>query len=1009
MKRSRPLHFRYPVAALLGCAALLLSGPVLAQQERATPEETFSAAFSLYGSRLYERAAASFAGFVETYPDHPNTPEALYYQAESMLGAGFEDEATRLYIAFYERYPVHPLAFQARLALGKYFFDGEQYDKAIESLRRVIDDDPDPEVAAKAWYWMGEAALRQDQEEQGLDYLQTAAEVYRTTSTAPLALYAIGFRQNRRNRPAEAARAFELLSIRYPESPLATEIGLGLAESYYELGEYDRALRELERRFDDLTGEAEQRATFLMAECFNHLGRHEEAIVHYLRFTEGNPASRYYRRALYGLAWNYHFARDYTAAAATFAQVYRREEKDELAMAATYYRGVNLKLTGRHEEAAEMYREVTERWSSGNLADHAWFELGMALYELRRWQEAERAFSEVQKSYPRSEALGEALRMAGEARVAQGDFSGAERAYSEAITLATADPGLRDQVAFQKAWLSYRTNKYGEAAAAFLALYRSNPAEDVAGDALFWAAESYYQTRDYGQADRLFNQFLRQYRNHRLVEAAHYAVGWTYFRQGRYSAAIESFQRFLRTHRDEPGNFYGVDARLRLADSYYAVKRYDDAVREYGRVEGDDVDYALFQKGQALAQIGRTDEAIKTLRELIEEYDYSEWREEALYTIGYLDLLSGDHDEAVATFTTLVQRFPQHPLAAKAQYGIGDSYYNRSLWDEAITAYRGVLDRFPSSPYVVDAVGSLSYALAALDRPDDLDDIIDAFTSRHPNSPFLDQLRFRKAEVKFQSGQLAEAIAEFQRFIRESRSEALAPQAYLFVARAYESLGQKSEAAAYLQQIVRRYPASHLRPEAEQHLGALLLDEGDFEEALRLYRSARQNKNADPVVQADALYGEGMALLGMGRTAEAEALLQSAAVGEGPQAIPAKLGMARILDQRGQYGEAEQYYRDVSESSADDRGAEALYRLGVMQLRQGRPTAALDELGRLEVLFAGFDEWMARGYLAQADAFRALGQNGSADRMYETIIVQFPGTPWAAAATQQRQLLSGGQ
>jgi TolA-binding protein len=1008
MNRSRPLRLILLSVAILVNAFVLKPGAALGQRGIATPEEAFSSAFALYGSRLYERAAEAFGRFVEAHPDHPNTPEALYYQAESTLGAGFEEEATRLYIAFYERYPVHPLAFQARLALGKYFFDEDQYDKAIESLRRVIDDEPDPEVAAKAWYWMGEAAFREDREEEGLQYLQTAAEQYRGTSTAPMALYAIAFRQNRRNRPAEAARAFELLSIRYPESPLATEIGLGLAESYYELGEYDRALRELLQRFDSLRGEAEQRATFLLAECYNHLGRHEEAIVHYRRFTEGNPASQYYRRALYGLAWNYHFARDYSAAAATFAQVYGREGKDELAGAATYYRGVNLKLTGRHEEAAQMYRAAAEGWPSGNLADRAWFELGMALYELRRWQEAERAFSEVQKSYPRSEALGEALRMAGEARVAQGDFSGAERAYSEAISLATADPGLRDQVSFQKAWLSYRTGKYAEAAPAFLALYRSNPAEDVAGDALFWAAESHYQTRDYGQADRLFNQFLRQFRNHRLAEAAHYAVGWTYFRQGRYSAAIESFQRFLRTHRDEPGNFYGVDARLRLADSYYAVKRYDDAVREYGRVTGDDIDYALFQKGQALAQLGRADEAIKTLRELIEDYDYSEWREEALYTIGYLDLLSGSHDDAVETFTTLVQRFPQHPLAAKGQYGIGDSYYNRGQWEEAIQAYRVVLERFPTSPYVVDAVGSLSYALSALDRPNDIDEIIDSFASRNPNSPYLDQLRFRKAEVKYQSGQLAESIAEFQRFIRESRSEALAPQAYLFVARAYETLGQTNEAAAYLQQIVRRYPASTLRPEAEQRLGAILLDEGDYEEALRLYRSARQSKDADPAVQADALYGEGMALLGTGRIADAEALLQSAAEGEGPQALPAKLGMARILDQRGRYPEAEQYYRDVAESSADERGAEALYRLGVMLLRQGRPAQALDELGRLEVLFAGLDQWMARGYLAQADAFRALGQNGNADRMYESVILQFPGTPWAAAAEQQRKMLTGG-
>ena len=131
MNRSRPVRLILLCVAILVNAFLLKPGPALGQRGIATPEEAFSSAFALYGSRLYERAADAFGRFVEAHPDHPNTPEALYYQAESTLGAGFEEEATRLYIAFYERYPVHPLAFQARLALGKYFFDEDQYEKAI--------------------------------------------------------------------------------------------------------------------------------------------------------------------------------------------------------------------------------------------------------------------------------------------------------------------------------------------------------------------------------------------------------------------------------------------------------------------------------------------------------------------------------------------------------------------------------------------------------------------------------------------------------------------------------------------------------------------------------------------------------------------------------------------------------------------------------------------------------------------------------------------------------------
>lgn len=987
--------------------------PALAS-ERATgqaghhsPEEVYASAFDLYANRFYERAAEAFGSFRSAYPEHPLNPEALYYQAESALGAGLEDEATQLYIRFYERFPIHPLAFQARLALGHYFLEQERYDRAIDAFRSILNDDPDREIAAKAYYWMGDAAVRSGDLESGLAYYGNAADDYRETSSAPLALYAIAFAYSQADRPSEAARAFETLSGRYPESGLTGDIGLGLAESYYEIGEYDRALAEIERRLPDLTGDVEERATFLMAECYNHLEEHGEAIVYYRRFTERNPFSRYFLHALYGLAWNYHFARDYEAAAQTFERIYTGNAPEDLAVRSRYYHALNLKMTGRLSEAASLFSDVAERWPSHDLADQATFELGMTYYELRRWEDAERAFSQVQQSYPRSESLGEALRMAGEARVAQGDFEGAGRAYDAAIDLEAAPEELRKQVAFQKAWLSFRNEEYSEAAPAFQEIYRDEGSSDLAGDALFWAAESYYQLRDYRQAVQLYSRFLRQFRRHQLRDAAYYALGWTYFKLSSYSNAIRQFETFLDTYTETPGVSYGADARLRLADSYYAIKRYGAAIRQYDRIEGEQKDYALFQKGQAQAQSGQNRAAIRTLEELIDEFQLSDWREEALYSIGYLYLLEGNHEKAVSTFETLVSRFPEHPLAARAQYGIGDSFYNRSMWQDAVNAYRNVLVRFPESQYVVDAVGSMSYALAVLEKEDELDSVIDAFAARNPGSPFVDRLRFRQAEVRYQSGQLIPAIEAFQDFVRGAGSEALVPDAYMYIARAYEDLGQMRESAAYLEQLTDRYPASPLRAEAEQRLGAMLLEDERYQEALRHYREARRNEDADPLVLADARYGEGMALLGLGRIDEAEELLREEAASDDLNALPARLGMARIYERQGLIGEAIANYRDVAARSADDKGAEALCRLGELLLQLGDAEASLEELGRMEVLFPGYDNWMARGMVVQARAYNQLGENGSADRLYESVLQQYPDSRWAATAEQEREMLGG--
>ena len=91
--------------------------------------------------------------------------------------------------------------------------------------------------------------------------------------------------------------------------------------------------------------------------------------------------------------------------------------------------------------------------------------------------------------------------------------------------------------------------------------------------------------------------------------------------------------------------------------------------------------------------------------------------------------------------------------------------------------------------------------------------------------------------------------------------------------------------------------------------------------------------------------------------------------------------------------------------SQDESGAEALTRLGQMLLRAGNPRGAIEELGRMPVLYSGYTEWMARGYLTQGRAFERLGEAGEAARMYDMVINQYPGTGFADEANRARDNL----
>ena len=997
-------------------AWLFWATPALAQTPTKTGDREFADAYKLHLNHLFEQSLHAFDAFRREYPNHVNAPEALYYQAESSLIMGRETQAVHLFDQFQERYPAHPLAFEARLAVGKHYYSSGQHDKAITTLARVVQKKPSDEIAARALYWMGESAVALDNLPEAIGYFERAAIEFPETTTAPIALYAVAATQVRRQHPEDAVRFFELLSARYPRSPYTQNLGLTLAEVYYELGDYQRAVDEVQHRLPSLQGESVDRANFLLAESFNQLRDSDQAIIYYRRFTENNAGSPFYRNALYGLAWNYHNQGAYQWAADHFGQVVQAGERDNLTARAAYYQAVNTQLAGQEGDAMNMLKETALQYPDSDIADKVLFELGIAAYKLRFWDDARDAFTRLINEHPDSETAGEAFYRRGSTFIALGDFDAALSNFDRAAALDAAPESLKEEVLFQKAWLQYRNEDYSDSAPAFMSLFQRNPSSEFGGEALFWAAESYQQMGDYLRAAQLFQQYLRGYSGGKQADAAHYALGWTHFRQGSYEAAISEFQQFLRQYRDV-NEFvpYRTDALLRLADSYYALKRYPEAIQTYSRIGGEDGDdYALYQIGQAYYNAGEGFEAITTFRRLLNEFPESDWVEEAQYNLGYLHFQNQNYDEAIDAYEKLIRQYPRDPLAAKAQYGIGDALYNAGnieqntqTLEEAVAAYRTVLDRYPNSPFSSDAAAGIQTTLILLGDEERANEIVESIAENDESSGLADELRFRQAEVKYQTGRIDEAKLDFQRFVRSFENTQLLPDAYYYLGSIFSEEGKTTEAEAYFRRIITTYPESPRNADATRELGEILLSENRGQEALSMFQSLEAMQLDNTQFVAEARYGQAKALLLLGRLNEAERLLNdlTESGASTAQIGPALLGLARVYENDGRATDAIQLYRQVVDQNLDITGAESLYRLGELLIRQGQDRAALEELGRMPVLYAGYSEWVARGYMSQAQAFRNLGQRGDAVAMYDRVINEFSGTSFAEQAEREKAAL----
>jgi tol-pal system protein YbgF len=96
--------------------------------------------------------------------------------------------------------------------------------------------------------------------------------------------------------------------------------------------------------------------------------------------------------------------------------------------------------------------------------------------------------------------------------------------------------------------------------------------------------------------------------------------------QGNYDLAEVGFLQFLENY---PKSDLADDARFELGESYYARKRYDEAIEEFGRViemapQGTKTPAAMLKKGLCLQEKNNLRDARKTWDDLVKQFPNSD-------------------------------------------------------------------------------------------------------------------------------------------------------------------------------------------------------------------------------------------------------------------------------------------------------------------------------------------------------------------------------------------------
>ncbi|MBI2422740.1 MAG: tetratricopeptide repeat protein [Candidatus Hydrogenedentes bacterium] len=465
---------------------------------------------------------------------------------------------------------------------------------------------------------------------------------------------------------------------------------------------------------------------------------------------------------------------------------------------------------------------------------------------------------------------------------------------------------------------------------------------------------------------------------------------------------------------------------------------------------------ALFMKGQCLAMLGRSLEAIAVYQEVVSRYDshpVAELQEliaRAMLSMGYcLDTLDRSL-EAITVYDELVARFGDRPEAsslacvamAKFNKGFCLNALNRSL--EAITVYDELVTRFGDRPEasllmsVAMALLCKGYLIGELDRPLESIAVYDELVARlgdRPEASLLTWVAKALCNKGLCLGALdrsLEAIVVYDEVVTRfgDRPEASlleqVAKALLSKGASLGKLNRSLEAIAICEEVISRFDE---RPEAAllEWVASALYGKGVMLEALDRPLEAivvfdevamcfGDRQEASLLVWvARALYNKGFRLGELGRSLEEIAIYDEVVsrFGNRPEAallewlanaLFGKGGRLSALDRPLEaivvYDEVVTRCGDRPEASLQHRVAKALFHKGVILGRLERSLEAIaiyDEvLTRIsDRSEASLLEWAAKALYNKGIILGGLERSLEAIAIYDDVVSRFGDRPEA--------------
>lgn len=694
--------------------------------------------------------------------------------------------------------------------------------------------------------------------------------------------------------------------------------------------------------------------------------RYELAAEEYERVLAQAPSNQQAAEATYGLARARLFLRNYAEARRLLERFLAIAPTNPDAPAARFRLAEAALLLGDQIAAAQLLRDYLDQHPTHTHADSAWSYLGDIRYAQNQLDNARTAYEKslsIAPNGPSSERtqffLARTLADLGEVDLAINQL--------RALTPKTPSPWA-DRAQLQIGLVQLAANRFEDALGTFSQLQLSPPPSITRPELNIRRAEALIGLNRLPEAEALLKSVYTDKSTSPFIAAqAGYALGSLLWDREKVNEALQVWE-----------------ASLALGPS--------DALAPM----------LLFRSAEALARLGRTDQAQTQFIRLAETYPNDLWADRALIQAARLALDARNFSLAKSLASSLVEKYPNSPLCIDARFTRARALQLANELDPAITEFKAIAanpDTHPETRHTT--LYYLSLAQRSLGQDDQAAQTLGEL-AKLPDSPLAASAKITLAQDHYEAQRFEAAIPLLEQYLSSPHAE-LASHALALLTLAHHQTGNQVAAEQSLDRLARDWPESEDLARVRVRLGEEALHANDHPKAIALLKPAADSPASTWSARARSALG--WAYLGNQQPSEAALAFASVAAADSSQELRPEADLMRAwsLEQANDHPAAiEAYTETISNHPNTSQSTAATLARARLLSRMGQFNKAAAEFDAFLRAHpnGGPDENASpdRILFEAARAHEQAGHSDSANQAYQRLIKSHPNSTWAAEA-----------